>query len=240
MKWKNTATLAAAFLASTAAHAQSAGSNTAGIGWLHIAPLTSSDPLVAGGSAVPDTGATVDNADTLGLTFTHFFTDDIAVEAVGGIPPKFKFSGTGMLASSSINPLGDVRQWSPAVVLKYYFNHPESKWRPYVGIGVSYIWFTNAHVNPAFQQMLSLQMTQGATAGSPTSAHVESEWSPVFNAGLTYNFEKHWSIVASVSWLPFGTKVNLSTALPNGQTVHSEAKVKLDPLVTLVSVNYRF
>ncbi|MGF6837774.1 outer membrane protein W [Paraburkholderia youngii] len=92
---------------------------------MRIAPQSSSDPLVVGGNTVPDTGAAVDNADTLGITFAHFFTDNVAVEMVGGIPPKFKFSGTGILASSSINPLGDVRQWSPALGLKYYFRQAE-------------------------------------------------------------------------------------------------------------------
>ncbi|WP_157768533.1 hypothetical protein [Burkholderia ambifaria] len=38
----------------------------------------------------------------------------------------------------------------------------------------------------------------------------------------------------------FGTKANLSTRLPNGAVVKSVAKITLEPLVTLVSVNYAF
>jgi outer membrane protein len=231
---------AIALLLSAGAYAQSAGSNVVSLGWLRIAPQDSSDPLMIGGVSVPNTGARVDNADTLGLTFTHFFTDNIAVESVAGVPPKFKFSGTGVLASPTINPLGEVRQWSPALVLKYYFMHAESKWRPFVGLGVSYIWFNNGQVSTAFQQALSMQLTKGQTAGLTTRAHVNSEWSPLFNAGMNYNFDRHWSAGLSVSYLPFGTKANLTTALPNGQSVHSVAKITLDPLVTFVSVNYRF
>ncbi|MGF6837865.1 outer membrane protein [Paraburkholderia youngii] len=232
--------VASVVVASASAHAQSAGSNVVGAGWLRLAPQTSSDPLEVGGQAVPNTGASVDNADTVGITFTHFFTDNIALETVLGIPPKFKFYGTGALEAPSINPLGDVRQWSPTLVLKYYFLSAQSRWRPYAGLGVSYIWFTNAHVSPAFQQSLSQQFTNGQSASLPTSAHVDSEWSPVFNAGVTLNFSEHWSGVLSFSYLPFGTKANLTTTLPHGGTVHSVAKVTLDPLVTLVSVNYRF
>jgi outer membrane protein len=125
-------------------------------------------------------------------------------------------------------------------VLKYYFRQAESNWRPFVGLGVSYIWFNGGQVNQAFQQALSLQLTNGQTASLPTKARIDSEWSPVFNAGLNYNFDRHWSAGLSVSYLPFGTKSNLTTALPNGQSVHSVAKVKLDPLVTFASVNYRF
>lgn len=239
-KLRNCMLSAVALLLSGGAYAQSAGSNVVSLGWLHIAPQVSSDPLAVEGVAVPDMGARVDNADTLGLTLTHFFTDHIALESVAGIPPKFNFSGTGALASPAINPLGDARQWSPALVLKYYFMQAESKWRPFVGLGVSYIWFTDAHVSTAFQQTLSMQFTNGQTAGLPTSVHVNSEWSPLFNAGMNYNFNRHWSAGLSVSYLPFGTKANLTTALPNGQSVHSVAKITLDPLVTFVSVNYRF
>ncbi|UEP32416.1 OmpW/AlkL family protein [Burkholderia sp. B21-007] len=240
MKSMKLAAAAAMLVASAAAHAQSAGNNVVGTGWLRIAPQTSSDPLEISGHAVPDTGSSVDHADTLGITFTHFLTDNIAVETVAGIPPKFKLSGTGVLSSAAINPLGDVRQWSPALLLKYYFGRADARWRPYLGIGVSYIWFTNVHVGPAFQQALSAQLTHGATTGLSTSADVDSAWSPVFNGGLNYRFDKHWSAGLSVSYLPFGTKANLTTRLPNGAVVKSVAKITLDPLVTLVSVNYAF
>ena len=240
MKLKHLVFVLGVALASAGVRAQSAGSNVVGAGWLRIAPQTSSDPLNVEGMPVPGTGATVDNADTLGITITHFFTDHIAVETVAGIPPKFKFYGTGALSSQAINPLGDVRQWSPAVVLKYYFLPAESRWRPYAGVGFSYIWFTNAHVGTGFQQALSAQFTHGQSASLPTSAKVDSEWSAVLNAGVTLKFNEHWSGALSFSYLPFGTKAHLTTTLPNGGSVHSVAKITLDPLVTLLSVNYRF
>ncbi|WP_424107360.1 OmpW/AlkL family protein [Paraburkholderia sp.] len=227
-------------MASIGAHAQASGSNVVEIGWFHIAPQDSSDPLTVAGNVVPNTGSRVDNVDTAGLTVTHFFTDNIAAETIAGIPPKFQLSGTGVLASPSINPLGDVRQWSPAVLLKYYFGTAESKLRPSLGLGVSYIWFTSAHVNPAFQQLLSAQLSRGLTTGLPTKAHVDSAWSPVFNAGVTYNIDRHWSAGVSVSYLPFGTKANLTTTLPNGAQVHSQAKITLNPIVAFLSVGYRF
>jgi len=240
MKKAAYAAVAAALLSGSAAHAQSAGSTVVGAGWLRMAPQDSSDPLEVGGHSVPNTGTRVDNADTFGLTVTHFFTDHLAVETVAGVPPRFKFYGKGALASPSINPLGDVRQWSPALVFKYYFGRAESAWRPYLGLGVSYIWFTSGHVNPAFQQALSMQLSNGANAGMPTSAHIDSAWSPVFNAGMNYNFGKHWSAGLSISYLPFGTKAKLTTTMPNGGSVTSVAKINLDPIVTYVSINYAF
>ncbi|MDV6321480.1 hypothetical protein, partial [Chromohalobacter sp. HP20-39] len=78
---------------STAAHAQAAGSNFVRLWWFRLMPNCSSDTLFiksVGGApfnqSVPNTGAKIQEADTVGLAFTHFFTDNFAVELVGGIP----------------------------------------------------------------------------------------------------------------------------------------------------------
>ncbi|MBU6493631.1 MAG: outer membrane beta-barrel protein [Burkholderiales bacterium] len=239
MKLKHLTLAAVTLLATAGAYAQSAGDTVVNTGWFHISPQDSSQPLSVSGTQIPNTGASVDTADTFGLTVTHFFTDNIAAEAVMGIPPKFHLSGQGILASTAINPLGDARQWSPALLLKYYFGNAHSKLRPYLGLGVSYIWYSDVHLNPAFQQQVSGLISQGATTALPTSAKLSSSWSPVFNAGLTYNFDKHWSAGFSISYLPFSTKATLTTSTPAGP-VQSTTKLKLDPFVTFLSIGYRF
>lgn len=80
-----TGAVALAFAATaTAAHAQSAGSFYVTTGWFHLAPQDSSDPLKVmnvGGTPVnhevPNTGAGIDNADTIGLAAGYFLTDHI-------------------------------------------------------------------------------------------------------------------------------------------------------------------
>ncbi|MNR76248.1 hypothetical protein D3C72_69060 [compost metagenome] len=59
------------------AMAQTAGSNIVNVGWFHLAPQDSSETLRINSPAViagpiAGTGASVSNADTLGLAFTHF------------------------------------------------------------------------------------------------------------------------------------------------------------------------
>lgn len=240
MKFRSFALVPLAFALSTGAFAQSAGSNLIQFGWIHLAPQDSSDPLKIQGNTIPDTGASVDSPDTAGIAITHFFTDHIAVESVAGFPPRFNLSGTGVLATPGINPLASARQWSPALLMKYYFGNAESKLRPSLGAGVSYIWFNHVQVNPAFQRSLSGLITSGATTAAPSSATVDSTWAPVFEAGLTYNFDRHWSVAASVSYLPFSTKAHVTTTLPTGTQVHSESKLSINPIVTFLAVGYRF
>ncbi len=82
------------------------------------------------------------------------------------------------------------KQWSPTLLLKYYFMQPQSKIRPYVGIGVTRVWFTDAK-NSAFETNVLHSLTDVST---------DSSWAPVFNAGLlTYAFNDQWFAGFSIS-----------------------------------------
>ncbi|MCM3105020.1 hypothetical protein M3564_12210, partial [Staphylococcus warneri] len=142
------------------------------LGWLHIMPQDSTNGLTTnlanmpingplrlpGSFTSPGTSLTVNNADTVGLTLTHFFTDHIAVTSVLGVPPEFTLTGHGVIkppgpagALGSVNmdnpanqpAVKNARQWSPTIILQYYFNSSTAKFRPFVGIGVAYSWFSN-------------------------------------------------------------------------------------------------
>lgn len=230
----------AAFACFNQAHAQSAGSIYVSTGWFHLAPQDSSDVLKTtniGGSPVniasPGSGASVSSSDTIGFAVGYFITDNLAVQADAGIPPKFDLNGGGTLAS--YGKLGEARQWSPALLLRYYFRSAEAKLRPYIGIGVSRIWFSDAKItNPAFVSNV---------LHGPTSVDVDSSWAPVFNAGFAYNFTKHIFAGFSVSFLPFSTDATLHTLAqtPVGPlNVTSRAHIKLNPIVTFLHVGYRF
>jgi outer membrane protein len=241
MKLKQAVTgIAALACMTTAAHAQSAGSFFITSGWFHLAPQSSSQPLTItnfGGSPTnitePNTGASLSSADTIGFTGGYFVTDHIATEFVIGVPPRFDLDGSGSL--SQYGKIGQAKQWSPTLLFKYYFNAPTASFRPYLGIGVSRISFTDEKItNGEFQA----NVLKG-----PTSVTTDSSWEPVFNAGFTYAFTQHWFAGVSVSYLPLSTtaKLNTAAATPVGTlNVQSQTKIKLNPIVTYVNIGYRF
>ena len=71
------------------AMAQTAGSNIVNLGWFHLAPQDSSEILRKndgpGAGPIPGSGSTVNSADTLGIAFTHFLTDNVSLTADLGI-----------------------------------------------------------------------------------------------------------------------------------------------------------
>ncbi len=240
MSLKQTITGIAALACMTAAHAQSAGTFYAATGWFHFMPQDSSGALKEtsiGGRpvniSVPGTGAGIDDADTLGLSVGYFITDHIATEAEIGIPPKFNIQGKGTL--SQFGTIGSAKQWSPALLFKYYFRDATASFRPYLGLGVTYVWFSDAKIsNTAFEQ--------GVLHG-PTTVSTDRSWAPVFNVGFNYAFTKHWFAGFSVSYIPVSVtaKLNTTASTPVGNLpVTSEAKIKLDPIVTFLKVGYAF
>lgn len=241
MKLKQAITgIAALACMTTAAHAQSAGTFYVTTGWFHLAPQSSSQPLRetnVGGSptniSLPNTGASLDSADTIGLTGGYFVTDHIATEFVIGYPPSFNLDGTGSFGQ--FGKIGEAKQWSPTLLLKYYFNAPQAKFRPYLGIGVSRVWFTGEKItNSAFEQNV---------LHGPTSVSTDSSWAPVFNAGFTYAITDHWFAGVAISYLPLSTTAKLNTlaSTPVGTiNVQSQTKIKLNPIVTYVNIGYRF
>lgn len=239
MKQKLAITAAGALafaLAAGTAQAQSAGSIYFSTGWFHFAPQDSSDPLFVYGvgnrpinQSVPNTGAGINDADTLGLASGYFITDHIAAELVAGVPPRFDITGKGRFDRFGV--LGHANQWSPALVFKYFFNDANAKFRPYLGLGATYVWFTGAKItNTAFEQ---------GVLGGPTSATTSNQWAPVFNAGFQYNFTNHWFAGLSLSYVPVSVTATFTTATRLG-TETSKAKINLNPIVTYLNVGYRF
>jgi outer membrane protein len=229
----------AAFAFTTVTHAQTAGTFYATTGWFHFAPQSSSDPLKElsiGGTpvnqSVPNTGAKADSSDTLGLSIGYFITDHLSTEFEFGIPAKFDLQGTGAL--EPFGTLGNAKQWSPALLFKWHFLSADAKFRPYVGLGVTRVWFTNANItNSAFLA----NVLQG-----PTSVSTDRSWAPVFNLGFNYSFTKHWFAGVSVSYIPISVKASFTSTNvgPFGLTSTSEAKIRLNPIVTYAKIGYNF
>ncbi len=230
---------AAAALGSAGAFAQQAGDWQVGAGWLHFSPQDSSQPLTFTSPVnrqVPGSGATVGDSDTLGLNLTYFVDSHWAVEGVLGIPPKFKLSGTGTLGG--IGELGEARQWSPTVLAKYYFNEGQAQFRPFVGLGATYVFYRSVSLTPGLQGGISSQIGV-PPALSSTSAKLDSSFAPVFNVGAAYQFDPHWGVSFSVSYIPLKTTAKLTTSVAGNTVATSEARLKINPIVPYLAVTYK-
>ncbi|WP_087750923.1 OmpW/AlkL family protein [Paraburkholderia caledonica] len=222
-----------------AAHAQSAGSLTLSLGWLHVAPQGHATPLTVesvGGQPVNQTltgtGAHASTSDTVGITTEYYVTDNIGVAALLGFPVKVDLIGEGTLAK--YGNLGTTKPMPPAIELRYHLFSAGSALRPFVGLGVNYTWFTQVRAtNKAFVE---------GSFGPGGSAHatLSSSWNPVFELGASYALTKHWSVGSNVNYMPVKTNLTLHGQTATETQVVSKSTLRLDPVSVFVNVAYTF
>lgn len=262
-------------MAAAPVYAAEPGDDVVQLGWLHIFANSSSTPLhtdlqpsllgsllgVQSSFDSPGTSATVHNADTPALIMTHFFTHHIAVQFVGGIPADVNITGNGKVAPTGIlgdfinvdlgaaqnNPLVSVHEWTPVLLAQYYFRPNSARLHPYLGIGLSYAWFSDLHLNGAFKQDLNsnfgevLSLATGHAGATSVGASASRSWNPVYNAGLEYDLSKHWGLAASVTYAPLASTATINVNAEDGTLLaDSKSRLTQNSLVTALLVNYRF
>jgi len=204
-----------------AAQAQVAGDVLVKLGWNKIMPKVKSDDLSA--PSLPGSKIDIKSASALFFTATYMITDDISVEALGGLPYKHDIVGAGAVAG--VGKIGSVHQISPTVLLQYRFMAADAPLRPYVGAGPTFAKFYGTKGSAALTAVTN-------PGGAPTTIGNDTEWGSTIEAGANYKIDKHWFVDAAILKTFISTKATLST----GQTT----KAKLNPVAINASIGYTF
>ena len=204
-----------------AAQAQVAGEVLVKLGWNKIMPKVKSDDLSA--PSLPGSKIDIKSASALFFTATYMITDDISVEALGGLPYKHDIVGAGAVAG--VGKIGSVHQVSPTVLLQYRFLAADAPLRPYVGAGPTFAKFYGTKGSAALTAVTN-------PGGPPTIIGNDTEWGGTVEVGGSYKIDKHWFIDAAVLKTFISTKATLST----GQSTSA----KLNPIAINASIGYTF
>jgi outer membrane protein len=212
---------AVALCGAGAAQAQAAGDVLVKLGWNKIMPKVKSDDLTA--PSLPGSKIDIHSASALFFTATYMITDDISVEALGGLPYKHSVYGAG--AVSGVGRISTIHQISPTVLLQYRFLAADGPFRPYVGAGPTFAKFYGSKGSAA--------LTAVTNPGGPgTTVGGDTEWGGSIEAGANYKIDKHWFLDAAILKTFIKTKAPLST----GQ----EVKATLNPVSINASIGYTF
>jgi len=252
----------------------SKGRHLVQIGVFHVDTLDSSTPLrshIQPGALAAlgvqsdftsDTTNKVGSSNTLALIYSYFLTDNLAIKFEGGIPAEFKLYGSGVvqptgplgsavavdLGSPNFNPLAKVTQWSPAILLQYYFRDAQEKIRPYVGVGATYTWFTDIKADEDFKNALNTRFGATLAAGNgklgqstTVDAAAADDLAPIFNMGVSAELSDRCSLSGSVSYTLLKTTANITIDAEDGtRLATSRTKLDLNPLVVAFVLGYRF
>lgn len=212
---------AGALAAAGGAAAQSKGQWTVSAGATQIRPDVTSGAISA--PALPNSFGDVEKDTQPMVLINYGLTDNISVETAIGTPYKHKIYGAGAIAAGG--ELGSTKSLPAIALLQYRFFEPNARFRPYVGLGVTYAMF--------LRETGSFKMTALTNpGGSPTTFSIDNKWTVSGQVGTTFALNEKWFLNAAYVKTRLRTDVHFST----GQN----QRMKLDPDSYIFTVGYRF
>lgn len=121
--------------------------------------------------------------------------------------------------------ISKVTQIAPTLFANYKFGEASSALRPFVGLGVNYTKFDPAETTPA----------NDAINGGPTRIKLSDSWGLAWQAGVSYQIDKNWSVSGTYSSADVKTVVTTNTL-----GIERKVDVKFSPNVYIVALGYRF
>jgi outer membrane protein len=185
-----------------------------------ITPDDSSNTVtLSGGSVGSKVG--VDNDLVPEIDLTYMFTRNWGVELI------LASSEHDVKAKGSLGSLGNIieaRTLPPTLTLQYHFM-PDSRYQPYVGIGVNYTLFFNEDTSSRLK----------AALGPRASADLDPSIGPALQIGMDIAVDSNWFMNFDVKYIDMETDASISTSA--GKV---KVNVDIDPWIYGIGIGRRF
>jgi outer membrane protein len=211
---------AAALASALPAAAQSAGQWAVVVGENRISPKVESGDLSGPGLGGVKIDVTSAYAPIVGISY--MITDNISTELKLGAPYRHDLIGKGTI--NGVGKIGDVQSFPPTLYAQYRFLSPASRFRPYVGLGLTYAYFRDAEASPTLVALLG-----------PTTVEVDAKFAATPQIGMTFAVNDKWFIESNLS----KTYLKTRTTLNSSGTIRT-IDTRLDPVAFSIGVGYKF
>jgi outer membrane protein len=220
-KYRAAALIGGAFLALGLSSAALAQENIIGASYAYLTNHSSS-PDITGPFTPAGGNLDVGNASTLELNFIHKFDEHWGVAFLFGIPPKIDTDGRGTL--QGLGKISTVTVNTPTLLGQYYFSN-YSGFEPYVGLGINFTNFSDAHASDSLQEAL----------GGPTSIKIQNSTGVAGQIGVRYPLSAHWMLDAHIVAADVRAREDTTTGFITRSTT-----IDFNPIVYSFGVAYRF
>jgi outer membrane protein len=220
--------LIASLIAAAFASPLAAGAAEENVGpWLvrlraiNIDPQSSSSG--AGAVGLQEDAISVQNRWAPEIDISYFFTKSIALELIATYPQSqpVSLNAPGVY----VGGIGNVKHLPPTLLLQYHFNWEGNPFKPYVGAGINFTWFTQSNLAvPLFPGSLPLNVTS-------------TSWGPALQIGADYKLTENWYLNADFKYIWINTLVTSDTP-PGPKLVNT--RLNIDPMVYGIGIGYRF
>jgi len=157
----------------------------------------------------PGAGVSVDSQWGFTFNVSYFFTPNVAVELLGAYPYQHDF--TVSVGGARID--GHVDHLPPTLSVQYHFL-PNERIRPYVGVGVNYTMFDNAHLD------------------APVNVRFDDSTGLALDGGIDFGINERWLVNLDFRYIHLNSDTHVAGA--------DVGTVDIDPFVYGINVGYRF
>jgi outer membrane protein len=210
-------------LASFAAWGQQ---NTIKLGVAHLDIRSQADNLSSNGPAFltpQPAGLSVGDATTLLVSYIRKLDDHWDLDLEAGLPPSHDTNGVGTLAPFGV--ISKVKQAGPTLFINYNFGAPDSKFRPFVGLGINYTHFYDAESTAS----------GNLASGGPTKLELSDSWGPAAQIGASYKLAQNWSVIGSIAMAKVKSDLTATTG-----SIRRTTTIDFRPVVYTLAVGYSF
>lgn len=180
------------------------------------------------GTTPPGITASINNTQTLALVYERQLSGPWSIVLQGGVPPTLKVDATG--TAKALGRIATAKAWFPAVILKYSFQEVYG-FRPYLGAGMNYTFFTDKHMTDAY--------TNGF-GGTSSSVKLSNSWGGVMKLGAEYALDDNWAIDVGYSHYWIETKATIATETPGFGRIERTIQAESNPDAFGLLIGYKF
>lgn len=206
------------------------------VGAISVAPQDSSGHLnvveTVAGLPANSTEVSVNNNTQLGITIDYQLNKNWTLELIAATP----FSHDVQVKGSAIDglPLGSTKHLPPTLLAQYHFDLGDSRFDPFIGLGLNYTNFFKEEVSG--ELISTLQALNVTDANDKVELKLKDSWGLAMQAGVNVKLADSWSAHLMLSKLDIDTT---GRVLVNNTSIQS-VDVSIDPYVWMIGARYSF
>jgi outer membrane protein len=201
-----------------AASAYNAGDKLVKFGAASVNPESLSDDI----DQAPGEAVTADDEVQFGISGTYMLSSKVGVELLAASPFSHDITAKGGALDGA--DIGSIKHLPPTLSAQYYFLGSQSKFKPYVGAGLTYTTFFSEDIG------------SGAKGLGYDDIELDDSFGLSAQIGFDYQVSDKWLLNASAMYADIDT----TATLKGDDVANLTVDYDLDPVVYRLNLGYKF
>ena len=202
------------------------------VGLTNVDPKSNNGILAAGAFPTLPAGAPIEVQDDTTITFNgvYMINDNVGIELLAATPFDHDIDVPG------VGTIGSTKHLPPTLSAQYYFPN-QSKFTPYVGLGLNYTLFFSEKLTSGGANTITTLLMGGPFDGAVAQdIKLDASFGLAYQVGFDYDIDENWLVNLDFRKMDIDTDVKLVTDVATVDI----GEVNIDPTVISINVGYKF